>query len=576
MFKYNRSILLILFIYLSVSGLNGQKFHKGLIFSSKGDTAKGMVLLPSGYMPAHRCFFKLSANDNVVLLSGSEIEGFQTGSQTYISTRLSLDNKDTILFTRRIFKGIKELRYFEVRNVKYFIVVNPDSSLFTIKYPPVLKTSEILSGLTSEKRFIQQADSIFPDAPELPEYQKGVKPDLNSFLNLFKQYNDPAGSSSNKALRKEYKKGFVITDSRDSLNGFLLNNLEKTLYSTCIFSPGKKDSLFKLQPAEVARFGNYRKTRIFDRAKVPSAGKDAAVFARLLLEGSVDLLYYDLDGTRNYLLRDNRESIHHISYSPVISKHDLIKGLSPAGKFRIQADSILSILKIPYKDLKPEPRSMLRVLEDYHENMSQPFNYYYGISLRVALGVVAGVKFENYLFETDNDGYSSYSDPAPYLGLYLTVFNNMGWMGFLLRNTVEYHNDNYSYKQQVEEYTYFRQTTINSYADNFEAGLILWPVKHSIVKPFIEAGGAGRYYFKSSYNNYTEKNFSDQYVFSHHDHDIMNSSFFFGGFVKAGLTRAINTKNSVSLSCGYSYLVSTGSEKIHSAELSVIYNFLRK
>lgn len=578
MYTRKKVLLSVLLIFLSYLSSFSQEYSRGYIFGNNGDTIPGFVEMPSLNRAVVRCFFKPTLKDSRTGMSALDIKGFGFDNTVYVSTLFSLPSTDTMIFTKLIFDDLYDLMYFEAYSVKHFIVRRPDSTIFGIQYPPELKASELLTGITADKKFKQQTDSIFPDAPDLPEYQKGVKPDINSLNNLFKQYHNKPSSSMTRriplpAKQHSYMKGFIINRVNDTIEGLIGNDFKKTLSFTCVFSPGKNENSVRFLPDDILGFGSRKENKVFAPAAINASGKDTSAFVRLMLEGVVDLLYYESYGSKKFLLRDDRDKIYVLTYPPVLSKEEYLSGLNSSKKFRITTDRIISALGIPgsQKAIKPDVKSVLNFLEDYHFSNDKTYRIFNGIQRSFEIGPVVGIRFEKYAHKIDHDGYKSFSDPAPYAGLYLRLTNKKTETGIVIRNTVGYHHDNYSYTIDQADNSNYTQTSTKSLTNSFEAGATFNPLKKFLRVGFIEAGGAIRYYINPEYETLTNIVYSENdFVMSYRDTDIQDSKFFYGGFIRLGIIRGFKNNN-LRISGGYDYLLNNGSSKIQSFDLSAVY-----
>ena len=572
--KIHLAVLLIISGYFSCFS---QEYSRGYIFGNKGDTISGYVEVPPLNRAVPLCFFKPALKDAPTGMSAKDIKGFGVSNTVYISTLIHLPTTDTLIFTRLIFDDLYDLMYFEAYQVKHFIIRRPDSTIFGIQYPPVLKASEILAGMTPDKRFREQTDSIFPDAPDLPEYQKGVQPDIYSFNNLFRQYHNKPSSSMAKRIplpvtKQEYREGFVINSNNDTIQGLIGNDLKNTVSFAAIFSPGKNENSVRFLPGDIKGFGNRKDNKLFAPAVINEGGKDTSAFVRLILDGIIDLLYYDSYGSKKFLFR-NDEKTYSLTYPPVLSKEDYLSGLNSSKKFRIISDSIISALGLqaPQRALKPDLNSILNFLEGYHSSNGKSYRLYNGTQRNFEIGPVIGVTFEKYEFTDVNDDYKSFSDPAPHAGIYMRLTNQKTGTGLVLRNIVGLYHHNYSYKNVLADRSIFAQTDIRSLADNFEAGMTISPLKKLIPAGFFEAGGAIRFYIKPDYETLTNIVYPESdFVMSYLDNNIRNSNFFFGGFIRAGIFKALKN-NKLRIIGGYNYLMNNGSVKIQSVDLSAAY-----
>lgn len=533
------TFLFIILVSLNLNRLNGQAYSKGFIFSNKGDTANGFVMIPENNLPAINCVFKPSMNENPAILGPADISGFGASKVLYVATRFNWHGKDTAMFTRLIYEGANDLNYFEIYGVKYFIITRPDSSVYAINYPSELTPEDLFSGLNVEKKFRLQADSIFPDAPDLPEYQAGVQPDINSLLNLFKQYHSnakakPSGSvARSSGIAENFSRGYIISSENDTIEGLIGNQLNYTFFKSCIFSTGKNENAIKFYPKDIAGFGSRKENKTFVSATFRYGDMDTSAFVRLLLDGSIGLMYFQTEGTDHFLLRDQQNKISELVYPPQLYKEDYLAGLNSSKKFRIQADSLYSGLGLGNAP-KPEIKSMISALEKYHMSNNLRYKVYYRLKWELNFGPVAGVSFIKYNPTGKFTELKTYSDPAPYLGAYLSLTSTKYGAGVFVRNTFSYHEDNYSYRLNSPLFVLYHLTTIKSLVDNLQTGLKIVADKIPF-SPYAEGGPVLSYYINPHYENFDSEVFTESTkILSLYNRKEINSSLFFGYFVRAG------------------------------------------
>lgn len=587
--------ILIIFLYLQES--YSQEFFRGYIFSRKGDTISGFIKLPPPNRAAGVCVFKPRLRDNPVMMSAKEISGFGTGNTIYVSTLIHLPKADTLVFTRLLYDGTYDLMYFETFETKHFIILRPDSSVYGIKYPPEIKAADILAGITSDKRWKNQTESIFTDFPDLPEYEKGIKPEISSFINLFRQYHNNPSSALTRRLPAEveeepkrnvrinnknredytgkFRAGFIINNLGDTINGLVGNQLKNSLFTSCFFTPEKNEEIIRFSTGDIAGFGNYKKNKVFTASSIPSTPRDTSAFVRLLFNGTVDLLFYELSGKKHFLLRDHANKVTGISFPPELNKEDYVSGLNATRKFEGQAESMFAGMGVTgdFKRLKPDARSIIAILENHHVAQAQPFNIYNGKERVLDIGPVAGVKFEKYIFDVPNEEYKSYSEPAPYAGISLRYFNRKSGNGVVFRNTFGYHNHHYSFLAKNPVSWNYMGGELRSLSNDSEAGLTISPLRRLSPGLFLEAGPMMSIYIKPQYTYYIDQVFKENnIVYSYYYQGRSRAPFYFGFYARTGLSLGLKNGKAMRVSGGYSYL-SARAEQIHLIDFSAAYLF---
>lgn len=585
-------VTLIIFIHLPESF--SQEFFRGYIFSRKGDTISGFVQLPPVYRVSGICVFKPTMRDSPVMMYPKDISGFGSGNTIYVSTPIHLPKADTLVFTRLLYDGRYDLMYFETYEAKHFIILRPDSTIFGIRYPPELKPADILAGMTAEKKWKNQTDSIFTDFPDLPEYQKGIKPEITSFISLFRQYhNSPSTSLVRRSPKAgedqpertvkirnknaanyagDFKTGYIINNNGDTIDGLIGNNLKYSLFMSCFFSPQKNEDIVKFNPGEIAGFGNFKKNKIFVASSIPSFPNDTSAFVRLLLDGNLDLLFYESNGQKHYLFREEDNNISGISYPPDLNKDDYVKGLNSDRKFKLQADSLFARLGINGATrIKPDARSFIKIIEKNHLKRAEPYRIFNGKERVFELGPVAGIRFEKYIFDQPYDNYESYSEPALYSGISATYYNKRSGSGVLFRNTFGYHNHHYTYLLKNPGSWTYVDASIRGLSNNTEAGFFISPFPRTVLKPSIEGGPAMTVYLKPEYSQYIDKVMQENNnVLSFYYNGKEKTPFYFGFFARMGISVDMRNGNYIKVSGGYNYL-SARSEQIHAADISASY-----
>lgn len=567
------SLLFLLLFFFNFNNISCQVYTKGFVFNYNGDTVKGYITLPEKNRPAPECIFKPKLNENIAFLKPSEVAGFGTSKILYAATKFHWSHSDTVMFTRLLFDGQYDLKYFELPGNKYFIIERPDSSSYTIRYPPELTPGDIFSGVDAEKKFKLQADSIFPGVHDLKEYNSGIKPEIYSFVNLFRQYHNTIRSADDMKLfivPETFKAGYIVNNENETIDGLIGNQLQMTNFSTCIFRSAKNENAIRFMPSDIKAFGSKQENKVFVSTHI-FGEKDSSVFVRLLFDGSIDLLYYKSSGIDHFLLKDSQGGISELVYPPVLSKKDYLAGLSSAKKFRIQADTMFSTLGINSTP-KPDLRSIFNSLKKYHKINGLEYKAFYHSGWEFNLGAVGGVKILNYIPPGNFNELKAFSDPAPHLGVYLSMTNIKYGLGIFMRNTTGYHKDNYSYRLKSGPFNLYHQTTIKSVVNDLQAGIrISYPDKF-LLNPFAEAGPVITYYINPEYENYDSRVYNEvNAVLSSYDRNEINSSRFFGYLVRAGFDINFGSRSAIRISGEYDHLKGGDREIIKSGDLSLTY-----
>ncbi len=578
---YIKSSLLFSQVYVSPD----TRYNKGYIFNDKGDTVTGWVGTRNEKYDIARCIFKPDIKDEPGVLKASDISGYFSsyGNKTYVSCRIRYGKRDTTAFARLYFEGEYDLLYYEQGQVRHFLVKRPDNTYYDLSYPPVMTPDDYLKKLTVDKKFRLSADSIFNN-PDLPEIQKGVKPEIGSFVNLFREFHQAthqayeAMTSTNVSgsVQKSgrYLKGFLINQKGDTISGFLGKPDRKTLNMSVNFKPGRHESPVKMTPAEITAFGSPPSNSIFSAVQIPSGKKELTAFSRLLVDGKYDLLYYERLGVRHFLIRKPDSYVYDIYYPHALSSKEYLSGLSGMRKFRQSADSIFTgeASNIQLKNIRPSINSMVKLFRENHENLGEPFKVYYNPRMIYYAGVTAGVKFDRYLVNVTNNGFKSFSSPSPYAGLVAWILNKNREVGLVAETTFGIFKHNYSYLISEPLSNDYYETSLTGFSSISRLGLMMNPLPALKSKLFIDCGPQAGLLINQKYENYVNKvSIEDNTVLSYNNQEKLNSGFFYGAYIRAGVIPYIRGLGPLKASAGFELMRNPENVRINAINISCTY-----
>jgi hypothetical protein len=188
------------------------------------------------------------------------------------------------------------------------------------------------------------------------------------------------------------------------------------------------------------------------------------------------------------------------------------------------------------------------------------------------IGFVTGVTFNKYQVTNKYQRFESFSEPSPYAGISLTLINNNSGFGILLQSTIDYKTFNYSYLTENQTTSNYHETSLKSLSSTSGIGIIFTPVSGKLLKPFIEGGALLNIFLNPEYENYiNEVHSRDNVIFSFYNHDVLNSAFSYGAFLKSGIMLNMKNGNTFKLTGGYDFLMGSGNVRVHSFDLSITY-----
>jgi hypothetical protein len=371
-----------------------------------------------------------------------------------------------------------------------------------------------------------------------------------------------------------FNSGFIISNKGDTVNGYINCQYENKPVLSCLFKPTRSDNPTILGPNEIKGFGSYPNNNIFLKTTFFDGKSEALGFIRILFKGTYDLFYYELDGAKNFLIKEPDSTFYDIIYPSPMTIEELLSGMTSEKMFKQEIDSIFPPLNnkhVNSNDLQPKASSLVKYLRNYHNATGNSYIIYKGSQRDFYAAIVTGVTYDWYLAKVTNKEFQSSPELSPYAGIYLKLMNNKASGGILFQSSIAYKNHHYSYMTENPVSNDYYETFIKSLASISRIGVSVNLLQDTPFRPFVEGGGMVSLYFKSSYDNYRDQllPFTND-AFSFHDQNGLASSLFYGAFLRAGIVKNMKNNNLLSFSGGYNFLTNSDAN-IHSIDFSIIY-----
>lgn len=188
------------------------------------------------------------------------------------------------------------------------------------------------------------------------------------------------------------------------------------------------------------------------------------------------------------------------------------------------------------------------------------------------IGPVTGITLNKYQVTNKYQRFESFSEPSPYAGIYLKLMNNNSGFGILFHSIIDKRTYNYSYLTENQSASIYYETTLKSLTNTSGFGIIFTPVTSKLLKPFVEVGALVNIYLNPEYENYINQVHSqDNTIYSFYNHDVLNSAFLYGAFLRSGIMLSMKNGNEFKLTGGYDFLMGSGNVRVHSFDLSITY-----
>jgi hypothetical protein len=116
-----KTIILFVFLLLSLWGNSQNNYVPGYIITNKQDTIHGLIDFRTDRMNNSVCKFKVSLQDSVKTYLPYEISGYRFVNETkyYISKTVTIDKVEYKLFLEYLVQGILNLYYLDNGNPCY-------------------------------------------------------------------------------------------------------------------------------------------------------------------------------------------------------------------------------------------------------------------------------------------------------------------------------------------------------------------------------------------------------------------------------------------------------------------------
>jgi hypothetical protein len=178
------------FLFFTHRGYSQNDFRPGY-FISKSDTVYGLINFGSNSLNSLKCEFKKDANSSVELYYPFDIDSYVVNeNRYYVSKTIILHGEEKKVFLEYLVDGIVDLYYYNEDVVEYYFI-EKNGVLMQLDNDAVIIVDE------NEKKYLKYSNQfkgvlarIFNDAPGLFIQLSNSKFELNSLVNLTKEYHN--------------------------------------------------------------------------------------------------------------------------------------------------------------------------------------------------------------------------------------------------------------------------------------------------------------------------------------------------------------------------------------------------
>lgn len=363
-----------------------------------------------------------------------------------------------------------------------------------------------------------------------------------------------------------FKKGFIIKYNGDTIKGKLLYPAKDSIPGIIYFRPvGGKKGL--RNTFDIAGFGNYITRKVYRTIEVPKITGPELSFVRVIMDGDYDLFYFSFRWEDHFLIRDTNGKLTDLN--------NITNADDPMSSYRENLKlAFADSPEIPKEYYRTEPKEepLKRMLQNYYDKKGLNYINYSGFSKNYSWGIIAGNSFDTFIPGLSGKKLSSSSKPYPYAGLTLSSTNPNTGRGVFLQSTVGFESYHYSFSDLLPTGTGFNESFIKTFISTTRTGFTIEEASQNALRPFFEGGAVVSLLFLPVYENYYDFLSTDNlHAFSFHDHNRLHPAFYYGLFIRTGMSYKIQKMNSLRLSIGYDILKSKGGAGINSLDLALTY-----
>lgn len=236
-FFFKQLALLCFGILMFQISFSQENYFSGYVITNEGDTLSGFIDYPNRAENPNQISFKERKNDSPVLFNPTDIVGFGTGNEKYVSgiiktevTNLDADKleydpqihlKIDTTFLQTIIGGKKSLYYYKNTDGRVNFYIKQGSEFELLLYKRYLKQQEGKSIITENKTYLGQLTLYLNDCLSIQSKIEVTSYKTGSLIALFRYYYDC--SSIDIPFQKRNEK---ITTATGVLMGSSLGSLK--------------------------------------------------------------------------------------------------------------------------------------------------------------------------------------------------------------------------------------------------------------------------------------------------------------------------------------------------------------
>jgi hypothetical protein len=335
--------------------------------------------------------------------------------------------------------------------------------------------------------------------------------------------------------QSDFQEGFIITQSGDSIYGFINNKGSLKNLSVCQFRKNKDSELVEYKPDEIKGF-RINERGFYESFIIKKEDVEEHLFLEKLVDGKVDIYKYSKINESYFILRTEDGNTYDLTNS-------ILEIENEDGRYTKQKKEYRYTLRYVFREsprivnkvnsLPYETNAIVDIAREYHNEVCDEYECIIytkqksGIALRIGLYIgysISNISFQSEYVEKMNQDFSASGDV--FVGWYFNLMDPYISERFSLQLDMIYQSGKYSFENTGYNMTYLKIPFSLKYT---------YPVKR--VKPEIQLGIA--------YNNWIKheaENIIPEQVIGD---ALQKRTYQYGLFCRIGLT--IELKNRLSL-----------------------------
>lgn len=387
-------------------------------------------------------------------------------------------------------------------------------------------------------------------------------------------------SQTKKETGTGFFRGYIISNSGDSLTGYINVPDLQSRTNWVLFKPDMNTLDRSFSPYELSSFGSINGQIRFVSVEVPVYEKTELSFVRVIVDGPYDIYSYRFLKYEHVLLQGTDKKIYDVT-----NPHDSAQ--AGRGNTTISRGSFNNYLKMVFEgdpdlllainSMEPSRKSIVKNVTRFYDQKGMPYLVYGIRQTDFSIGLTVNLAAEKLFIESEGLNIKSFPSLVPYAGVSLSAVNRRTGFGGILETAIGYRELHYNTMEELSTAVFYYEVFQKALLSYSRLGLTFNPASKERYRPVIEAGGSFSAILTSEYDNYIDiLDLTENIAYSSNDNSEVNSDIYYGGFIRAGILIKSSRNNYYRLTAGFDKLWDFDTESISSVSVGFSYLFNAK